>query len=50
VKNAMGDDKHEKFGRFLVFVYEAGVTPSLNEMMIAAGMAVPWDGRGKKPE
>jgi endonuclease YncB( thermonuclease family) len=50
VKNAMGDDKHEKYGRYLVFVYEAGVTPSLNETMVAAGLAVAWDGRGKKPE
>jgi endonuclease YncB( thermonuclease family) len=31
-------------------VYEAGVTPSLNETMVAAGLAVAWDGRGKKPE
>jgi hypothetical protein len=24
-------------------VYEAGVTPSLNETMVAAGLAVAWD-------
>jgi endonuclease YncB( thermonuclease family) len=50
VKNAMGDDKHEKYGRYLAFIYEAGVTPSLNETMVAAGLAVAWDGKGPHPD
>jgi endonuclease YncB( thermonuclease family) len=56
VKNTLGVEKHEKFGRYLAFLHlvdpvtGAIVAPSLNEQMIAAGVAVEWDGRGAKPD
>lgn len=55
VKNALGEDKHEKYGRYLAYLFEvtkdgAMVVPSLNERMIADGVAKSWDGRGPHPE
>jgi endonuclease YncB( thermonuclease family) len=55
VKNALGADKHEKFGRWLAVLYltdDAGatLTPSLNDEMVAAGLAVEWSGKGPHPD
>jgi endonuclease YncB( thermonuclease family) len=49
VKNAAGRDKHEKYGRFLAFLFAGEEPSSLNEQMVAAGLAVPWDGHGGHP-
>jgi micrococcal nuclease len=40
-------DKKEKYGRYLATIYADGV--SLNEDLVAAGLALPWDGNGKRP-
>lgn len=49
VKNGLGRDKHEKFGRWLCFLFAGEEPSSLNEQMVAAGLASPWDGRGPHP-
>jgi endonuclease YncB( thermonuclease family) len=54
VKNALGADKHEKFGRWLAVLHltdDAGatLTPSLNDEMVEAGLAVEWSGKGPHP-
>lgn len=47
-------DSQEKFGRYLALLYlteedmlVGGI--SVNDMLIDAGYAVPWDGRGPQP-
>lgn len=40
-------DKKEKFGRYLAEIYLLGDTISVNQKMIEAGMAKPYDG-GKR--
>lgn len=54
VKNAVGADKREKYGRYLAMIYlvERGciVVPTLNEQMLALGLAVPYDGRTPRAE
>ncbi|MEU4703371.1 thermonuclease family protein [Nonomuraea dietziae] len=37
-------DKREKYGRWLATVYGRSGLPSLNELLLAAGMAQPYDG------
>ena len=53
VKNALGEDKHEKYGRYLAYLIrvdsDGEVAPTINESMIAAGYAHSWDGRGPHP-
>lgn len=45
--NTRGADKQEKYGRWLATVYVDGV--NLNEALVAAGHAKPWDGHGPRP-
>jgi endonuclease YncB( thermonuclease family) len=55
VKNGMGVDQREKYGRYLAYLFltndRTGETlyPSLNEEMIDVGLAFPWDGKGPHP-
>ena len=48
-------DKSEKFGRLLADIWKVDVEawavlePSVNQQLIDAGHALPYDGKGKKP-
>lgn len=42
-------DKTEKFGRWLGTVTLPSRTDSVNTLLIDAGHAVPWDGKGVRP-
>lgn len=53
VKNKLGVDQHEKYGRWLIYIFNVDdkgpIGESLNEEMIAVGLAKPWDGKGPHP-
>lgn len=40
-------DETEKYGRWLASIH-SGVA-NLNDALLAAGLAMPWDGRGPRP-
>lgn len=43
-------DRQEKYGRYLATIYDlADATSTLNNALLAAGHAVPWDGTGPRP-
>lgn len=48
-----GHDAQEKYGRWLATLWLVGENvdqvPSINQRMIAAGHAAPWDGHGPRP-
>lgn len=46
-KTRDGSDQREKYGRYLVDVVVSG--GDLATALVAAGHAVPWDGKGKRP-
>lgn len=39
----------EKYGRWLGIIFGGSDTVSLNDSLITAGLALPWDGKGVKP-
>jgi micrococcal nuclease len=47
-KNLHDVDKQEKYGRWLATVI-AGQR-NINDLLVQAGAAVPWDGTGQRPE
>lgn len=44
------EDKTEKYGRYLAGIYIDPDAPSLNEQIVGAGLGIPWNGKGVKPE
>lgn len=44
---AKGADKQEKWGRWLAVIRASADTPTLNDILVQRGMAVPYEG-GKK--
>lgn len=42
-------DKREKFGRFLAVLWVGDEVKSVNQRMIEAGLALPWNGKGPHP-
>jgi endonuclease YncB( thermonuclease family) len=42
-------DTKEKYGRWLGTLWRVGDDKSINDQMVAAGHAKPWDGKGAKP-
>lgn len=44
-----GQDKQEKYGRWLATIFTPNSTTSLNDRLVQDGHAKPWDGKGGKP-
>lgn len=49
VRQVGGHDAQEKYGRWLATIVVAGVGTDVNAALIAAGHALPWDGKGARP-
>jgi endonuclease YncB( thermonuclease family) len=48
LKTRTGTEQREKYGRWLIIVRN-GAGESLADALIAAGHALPWDGKGPRP-
>ncbi|ORT58229.1 thermonuclease family protein [Streptomyces sp. CB03238] len=48
VQTAKGSDAREKYGRYLGTLTAASAGDSLNDALIAAGLAKPYDGHGPR--
>jgi endonuclease YncB( thermonuclease family) len=48
VKNTLGVEKHEKYGRWLCIIVVPGAVRSVNDELVAEGLAVPYDGTGPR--
>ncbi|MEU7278619.1 thermonuclease family protein [Streptomyces sp. NPDC045431] len=48
VQTAKGSEAREKYGRYLGTLTAAAASESLNDTLIAAGLAKPYDGHGPR--